>query len=282
MAEGPKAHPRSAGPDALEELVYRAALSEDDRTLRGASPWLTVPVTLAVTAALGGLVFALGRRGAAGPRPPETVSVVLNEAPDGPAHAGSTPAPAAARPAPAPAPAPAAAPAPEVQPRQAPPPPREEAPPEAVPRELPKEDHSRQFGSSAAAVGAGTGGGTGTGTGSGPGAGNGTGTGAGTGGGRGGAGKVVDLTFSQVKVRFQPPKPDYPPLAKLARIQGSVVVQIMVGLDGIPISARAMQGPFQLRSSAETFALAWRFEPHMLDGVPQVSRFTLTVLYRLE
>ncbi|MDR3671574.1 MAG: hypothetical protein P4L36_12065, partial [Holophaga sp.] len=93
MAEGPKAHPQPAGPETLEEQVYRAALNEDDRALRGASPWLTVPVTLAVAAALGGLVVALGRSGGTEARPPESVSVVLNEAPDGPAHAASAPAP---------------------------------------------------------------------------------------------------------------------------------------------------------------------------------------------
>ncbi|MDR3670780.1 MAG: energy transducer TonB, partial [Holophaga sp.] len=171
-------------------------------------------------------------------------------------------------------------PAPDVTPRQAPPAPPQEAPPDALPRELPREDHSRQYGSSAPAAGAGsgtgTGGGTGTGTGTGPGAGTGNGP------GRGGAGKVVDVPFSKVSVRYRPPLPDYPPLARMARIQGNVVVQVMVGLDGVPISVRALEGPFQLRGAAEAYALTWRFEPQMLDGVPQVSRFSLVVQYRIK
>lgn len=65
---------------------------------------------------------------------------------------------------------------------------------------------------------------------------------------------VVDL--SQLKIVHQPPAPPYPPLAKLAVIQGTVVVELLLGPDGIPQQARALEGPPQLRRTAEDYAMA--------------------------
>jgi len=262
MADGPDA---GSGREALEELVYRPALG--DGTPRGASPWLTVPVTLALAGALAGLALLAGRR-TEGLREPASVSVVLQEAPDAPARAavaGPAPAPA---PAAAPAPAPAAAPAPEPQPQPQPaaPAPSQEAVPDALPRELPREDHSRQAGGAPAPH---------------AGAGSGAGAGRGPAGPGGPAGKVLDLESTQVKITFRPPPPEYPPLAKRAGVQGTVVVQILVGPDGVPVSARAMEGPLMLRATAEAYALAWRFSPPLVNGVPQASRFTLTMPFTL-
>ncbi len=93
--------------------------------------------------------------------------------------------------------------------------------------------------------------------------------------------KVVDFDFSQIKVKYQPPAPPYPPLAKLAKIQGTVVVEITVGVDGVPVKATALDGPPQLRPTAEQYAMNWRFEPALLNGVPQTARFKLTMPFRL-
>jgi protein TonB len=92
---------------------------------------------------------------------------------------------------------------------------------------------------------------------------------------------VPALDLSQVRVTARPAKPDYPLLAQKAGIQGSVVVPILVGVEGIPLSARAVDGPGPLRRAAETFALAFRFEPYRVNGVPQAFRFTLTVTFTL-
>jgi protein TonB len=91
----------------------------------------------------------------------------------------------------------------------------------------------------------------------------------------------MDLAFSRVKVAYQPPEPVYPPSARMARIQGTVVVEIIMGLDGVPVSARAVAGPAQLRAAAQAYALTWRFVPNHEGGRPLVSRFPLVVTYRL-
>ena len=100
--------------------------------------------------------------------------------------------------------------------------------------------------------------------------------------GAGAAGRVVDFDFSQMKTKYQPPPPAYPPLAKIARIQGTVVVEITVGTDGIPTSAHALEGPPQLRPVAEAYAMGWKFEPALLNGVPQTARFKLTMPFKLK
>ena len=92
----------------------------------------------------------------------------------------------------------------------------------------------------------------------------------------------MDLDLTQVREKFRPPPPAYPPLARNARIQGNVVIQIVVGLDGVPMSTRALEGPFQLRAAAEAYAMTWRFEPYLHNGIPLVSRFNLTVAYRIK
>ena len=93
--------------------------------------------------------------------------------------------------------------------------------------------------------------------------------------------RVVDFDFSQIRIKHQPPQPPYPPLAKIAKIQGTVVVEIIIGVDGVPVKAVALEGPPQLRPMAEGYAMNWRFEPAMLNGVPQTAKFKLTLNFKL-
>jgi len=59
------------------------------------------------------------------------------------------------------------------------------------------------------------------------------------------------------------------------------VVQITIGVDGLPISAKALEGPVQLRPGAEAYAMQWKFEPCMMGGVPQQARFILNMPFKL-
>ena len=90
-----------------------------------------------------------------------------------------------------------------------------------------------------------------------------------------------DFDFSKMRIGYQPPAPPYPPEALAARIQGTVVVRVTIGVDGIPISAEALEGPIELRPTAEAYAMRWKFTPALLDGVPHVARFTMSMPFRL-
>jgi TonB family protein len=61
--------------------------------------------------------------------------------------------------------------------------------------------------------------------------------------------------------------PAYPPLAKNIRLQGPVVVEIVVSPEGRVESARALSGHPLLTKAAVDAASGWRFHPTLLNGV---------------
>jgi len=178
--------------ESLEDLVYRSTLSEGNRAGRGASPWVSVPITFTVCGIFGVSAMLLARQTRTARTIIHSVGVILQEAPDAPAPVRAVPAAPPAPRSQAPAPVPAAAPPPERQPKgppPQPPDPRQEAAPDAAPRSLPTLDNSRLHGGSA---------GSGTTAGAAP------GTIAGAGGGGNG---VMDLDLTQVREKFRPPPP---------------------------------------------------------------------------
>jgi len=93
--------------------------------------------------------------------------------------------------------------------------------------------------------------------------------------------RPVLRSSESMKVRFQPDPPAYPPDAKKQRIQGTVVVELVVDENGIPVRAHAVKGPQALRGTAVAYALGWRFEPALRDGKPMSARFQLSMPFRL-
>ena len=269
MSQDPKTNPppNSQSKETLEDLVYRSSLSSGNRAVHGASPLVSIPLTILSYTCFGAFGYLLATHTDAGKKVIKTMGVDLTEQADAP-----PPPP----PPPPPAPAAPAAPAPKIQQREAPPPPpinpNQDTVPEVAPRELPKEDLTMRY-ASAQSSGSGVPGGGVTGS-----------TGPATGMSVAGAGTthIVDFDFSQMRIKFQPPAPPYPALAKIARIQGTVVVEITVGPDGIPIAAHSVEGPAQLRKTAEDYAMGWKFEPAMLNGVAQTARFKLTMPFKLK
>jgi periplasmic protein TonB len=77
--------------------------------------------------------------------------------------------------------------------------------------------------------------------------------------------------------RVQPP---YPPMAKQANIEGSVVVEVTVSESGSVIGAKAVSGHPLLRPAAEQAARGWRFSPTLLSGVPVKVIGTITFNFR--
>jgi len=63
-------------------------------------------------------------------------------------------------------------------------------------------------------------------------------------------------------------KPNYPPLAKQARISGSVVLQAVIGKDGTIQNLRAVSGHPMLIQSAIDAVRQWKYKPYILNGEP--------------
>jgi TonB family protein len=94
-------------------------------------------------------------------------------------------------------------------------------------------------------------------------------------------GKAVDFDFSQIRVKYQPPAPSYPTSAKMHRVQGTVVIELVVDPEGRVSRAEALEGPGPLLLTAIGYALDWKFQPALLNGMPQYARFKLTMPFRL-
>jgi protein TonB len=67
-----------------------------------------------------------------------------------------------------------------------------------------------------------------------------------------------------------------PPLARAARISGSVVVEVMIDEVGNVISARALSGHPLLKDAAVDAARQWQFAPTLLSGAAVKVIGTLT------
>jgi len=93
--------------------------------------------------------------------------------------------------------------------------------------------------------------------------------------------KPVAMDFSKVKVRHQPDPPAYPPEAKAQRIQGTVVVLVVIGADGRVTGAKAISGPPELHACAVDYAQTWTFHPVRVKGKPVPAEFKLTMPFRL-
>jgi len=63
-------------------------------------------------------------------------------------------------------------------------------------------------------------------------------------------------------------KPIYPPAALEAQIQGSVVLQVLVGQDGAVRDARFLSGPPVLIPAAIDAVKHWQYQPSSVNGQP--------------
>jgi len=76
-------------------------------------------------------------------------------------------------------------------------------------------------------------------------------------------------------------QPDYPAIARGARQEGAVPVEVSINEKGDVVSARAMAGPVLLRSAAESAARQWKFKPSTRDGRPLSTVTTINFRFRL-
>lgn len=91
----------------------------------------------------------------------------------------------------------------------------------------------------------------------------------------------VEMNFKQIRVKHQPHPPAYPPEAKAQRIQGTVVVVLVIDPEGKVTDAKAISGPQELHACAVGYARSWEFDPVKLKGKPVAARFKLTMPFRL-
>jgi periplasmic protein TonB len=62
--------------------------------------------------------------------------------------------------------------------------------------------------------------------------------------------------------------PNYPPLARQARIQGTVVLQAQISKDGSIINLNLISGHPMLAPAAIEAVKQWKYKPYLLNGEP--------------
>jgi protein TonB len=75
--------------------------------------------------------------------------------------------------------------------------------------------------------------------------------------------------------------PEYPLVARQARVQGAVVVRAIIGVDGRVKSAKALSGPSLLQTPAVAAVRRWVYKPATLNGTAVESETRIDLHFTL-
>lgn len=75
--------------------------------------------------------------------------------------------------------------------------------------------------------------------------------------------------------------PEYPPIAKAAGVQGTVVLEATISKTGTIENLRVTNGPLMLQQPALNAVKTWRYRPYLLDGQPVEVETTVNVVFTL-
>ena len=82
------------------------------------------------------------------------------------------------------------------------------------------------------------------------------------------------------KVKDVPPV--YPAVAQSARVQGIVILEAIIGLDGKVSEVKVLRSVALLDEAAITAVKQWEYTPTLLNGVPVSVIMTVTVNFTLQ
>lgn len=93
---------------------------------------------------------------------------------------------------------------------------------------------------------------------------------------------IAPATNAAAKERIVADAQPLPPLAQHMNVQGSVVLQALIGADGTIQNLRVMSGPAILTSAAQQAVREWRFKPVLQDGQAVETKATITVNFTIK
>ncbi len=73
----------------------------------------------------------------------------------------------------------------------------------------------------------------------------------------------------------------YPMLSQHSRVQGSVVLEAVIGADGVIEGLRLVSGPAILNNAAQQAVRQWRFKPYLLNGRAVETKCMVTVNFSI-
>jgi len=91
------------------------------------------------------------------------------------------------------------------------------------------------------------------------------------------AAERIQMSTNASDIVTRPVRPNYPLLARQMKVQGSVILQALIGKDGIIQNLRVVSGPHILASAAEDAVRQWHFKPHFegADAVETQAKITV-------
>jgi TonB family protein len=95
------------------------------------------------------------------------------------------------------------------------------------------------------------------------------------------AGERVRLSPDTAQMVERPVEPNYPMLAKQMKVQGSVVLQALIGREGAIQDLRVLSGPVILSTAAMDAVRQWRFRPYYEAGQPVETEARITVNFTI-
>jgi len=95
------------------------------------------------------------------------------------------------------------------------------------------------------------------------------------------AAETMHLSSDAAQIISRPVEPNYPMLAKQMKVQGSVVLQALIGRNGNIEDLHVLSGPAILSSAAMQAVKQWRFRPYYLSGEPVETQARITVNFSI-
>jgi protein TonB len=91
------------------------------------------------------------------------------------------------------------------------------------------------------------------------------------------AAERIQMSANASDIVTHPVRPNYPLLARQMKVQGSVILQALIGKDGIIQNLRVVSGPHILASAAQDAVRQWHFKPHFegTDAVETQAKITV-------
>ena len=96
------------------------------------------------------------------------------------------------------------------------------------------------------------------------------------------AGQLASATNASERETIADATPSYPLLAQHMNVQGSVVLQALIGADGAVQNLRVLNGPPILVTAAQQAVREWRFKPIVQNGQAVESKATITVNFSIK
>ena len=95
------------------------------------------------------------------------------------------------------------------------------------------------------------------------------------------AAERVQISTNASEIVTSPVRPNYPLLARQMKVQGSVILQALIGKDGIIQNLRVVSGPRILAAAAEDAVRQWQFKPHIVGGEAVETQAKITVNFTI-